>query len=272
MRWLYHALRAADLPPRGSSYAPPGLAREGFVHASYRDDVAASAALYLPRGEPLALLRVDPRRLGVAVERASTPRGAMPHILGPIPGDAWVEIGWDDLARGPDRVEGTRFGIVAPRGASDAEIHSVRGPLERLAAVTRGATGSVVELDVGGPSLPNVEVLGGLDALVLVGGSGVEDLARDERALQWLASFPSTRMRAAVGAGGLVLAALERASAGVAEGARSHTQIPADDGEELVVSASRVVGKGAEAGRAVALALVRWVAGDEAAVVVARAR
>jgi uncharacterized protein (DUF952 family) len=85
-RWLYHALpteqwRAAQT--RGE-LRPASLATEGFVHTSYRDTVVESARLYLPKG-PTTVLLVDPRRLGVAVDVATTPRGPMPHVMGPIP-------------------------------------------------------------------------------------------------------------------------------------------------------------------------------------------
>lgn len=110
MRWLYHVLtRSAYESFRGSgegAYAPPSLGAEGFVHASYRDRAAESARLYFPPGEALVVLRVDPRALGVALEVVETPRGPMPHVLGPVPRSAIVEVlGVGDLARAPDAVE-----------------------------------------------------------------------------------------------------------------------------------------------------------------------
>jgi hypothetical protein len=38
------------------------------------------------------VLQIDPRRLEVPVELVHTPRGTMPHILGPVPGRAVVRI------------------------------------------------------------------------------------------------------------------------------------------------------------------------------------
>jgi uncharacterized protein (DUF952 family) len=90
MRWLYH-LRVSG-QRRAEPYAPESLGSEGFVHASYRDEVAESARLYFPAGAALEVLRIDPRRLDIPVVGATTPRGEMPHIHGSIPAVAIVEV------------------------------------------------------------------------------------------------------------------------------------------------------------------------------------
>ncbi len=101
-RWLYHLVRPAD--DAGDPYAPASLAREGFVHCSYRPDVAASARLHFP-GEAPRVLRIDPRLLGVAVEEAATPRGPMPHVPGPIPRAAVAAVlALGDVADAPDEI------------------------------------------------------------------------------------------------------------------------------------------------------------------------
>jgi len=90
--WLFHILtreaydawQATPAP----AYAPPSLAAEGFIHASYQAAVAESARLYFPATAALVVLRIDPRKLDVRVEEVATPRGAMPHICGPIPREA----------------------------------------------------------------------------------------------------------------------------------------------------------------------------------------
>ncbi len=108
-RWLYHAL-LREIWERvdqrvGEAYAPESLESEGFVHASYRDVVGESARLYVATKGACVILRIDPRRLGVRVEVAETPRGPMPHVLGAIPRDAIVDVvdldAWD-AARAPD--------------------------------------------------------------------------------------------------------------------------------------------------------------------------
>lgn len=81
-RWLYH-VRVVGADP-GWPYAPASLAREGFVHASFRDRVRESAKLYFPAGSALEVLVIDPRLLAAPVEIALTPRGPMPHVRGPI--------------------------------------------------------------------------------------------------------------------------------------------------------------------------------------------
>ena len=89
-RWLYH-LRVATLDASWP-YAPPSLATEGFVHCSFRDAVKGSARLYFPADARLEILRIDPRRLDVALVIADTPRGPMPHVMGAIPESAVVEV------------------------------------------------------------------------------------------------------------------------------------------------------------------------------------
>ena len=101
LRWLYHIVLEGT--PIGDPYAPASLAKEGFIHASYRDEVRVSARLYFPAGARLRVLRIDPRSLAVPVEEAVTPRGPMPHVRGPVAAAAIVEsIGIEEVMAGPD--------------------------------------------------------------------------------------------------------------------------------------------------------------------------
>ncbi|MDQ3368844.1 MAG: DUF952 domain-containing protein [Myxococcota bacterium] len=107
MRWLFHILTRADHEAWAASgepaYAPASLASEGFVHASYRDAVRESAALYFAATTPLVVLRIDPSLLEVAV--AATPRGPMPHVRGPIPRAAIAAVlDVAEVALGPDQL------------------------------------------------------------------------------------------------------------------------------------------------------------------------
>ncbi len=109
MRWLFHILTHADhdaWAARGEpAYAPASLAREGFVHASYRDAVRESAELYFDARAPLVVLRIDPRLLDVAIDVAATPRGPMPHVRGPIRREAIAAVvRVADVALGPDHI------------------------------------------------------------------------------------------------------------------------------------------------------------------------
>jgi uncharacterized protein (DUF952 family) len=102
MRWLYHLI-SGDAP-LGDPYAPPSLAKEGFIHCSYRDAVAESARLYFPAGADLRVLQIDPTRVAAPIEEAATPRGPMPHIHGALPRHAIVAtLTLDALAGAPDR-------------------------------------------------------------------------------------------------------------------------------------------------------------------------
>ena len=103
MRWLFHiAHRDAVHFDDTDRYAPDSLAREGFIHCSYRDAVTESARLYFPEGVILVVLAIDPRLLDVSVDVAATPRGPMPHVCGPIPRAAIHVV--EDVAAHPDEV------------------------------------------------------------------------------------------------------------------------------------------------------------------------
>jgi uncharacterized protein (DUF952 family) len=100
---LYHVL-GADVA-LGDPYAPDSFVQDGFVHCSFRDDVATSARLYFPAGAVLRVLQIDPRRVGCEVRVVATPRGPMPHVHGAIPLAAVVrELSLDQVALGPDVV------------------------------------------------------------------------------------------------------------------------------------------------------------------------
>lgn len=105
MRWLYHVL-TADVP-LGDPFSPPNLARDGFVHCSYRDAAAESARLYLGADARVRVLQIDPRRVGCEVRVVVTPRGPMPHVHGAIPRAAIArELTLDQLVDAPDELGG----------------------------------------------------------------------------------------------------------------------------------------------------------------------
>ncbi|MSP62273.1 MAG: DUF952 domain-containing protein [Myxococcales bacterium] len=220
MRWLYHILPVADLP--AARYAPASLAREGFLHASYRDSVAESARLYFPPLAPLAVLQIDPRRLDVPVAIASTPRGPMPHLHGAIPRDAIRAIlTVDAVAGAPDRVTGTRFAFVAFDGMTLLDLVGVHDPIARIASMgfdasTRceivGATGAQV-WSQSGALLTASRVrppLDEFDVVIIPGGHGTRVLERSAPVLEWLAAFPHNRLIASVCTGALLLGAAGR--------------------------------------------------------------
>lgn len=76
------------------AFAADSLPTEGFIHCSHAHQVA-DVGRRLFRGRPgLVLLHVDPARLGVEVRRENLEGGQelYPHVYGPIPLDAVVEV------------------------------------------------------------------------------------------------------------------------------------------------------------------------------------
>ncbi|MEJ3747775.1 DUF952 domain-containing protein [Actinomycetes bacterium KLBMP 9797] len=69
------------------------LAEEGFIHASRRDQVRATAEAFYAGAGPLVLLTIDPARLTSPVRDEEVAPGAVfPHIYGPVNLDAVVAV------------------------------------------------------------------------------------------------------------------------------------------------------------------------------------
>ena len=102
-RWLYHALSArTDLG--ADPYAPASLGSEGFVHCSFAPALSESITLYFAGCDDVEVWRVDPVALRIDV--IDTPRGPMPHVLGPSP-RASIVARWS-LAELPAQLEDER--------------------------------------------------------------------------------------------------------------------------------------------------------------------
>ena len=228
MRWLFHLVRPEELSwGSDGRYAPPSLAAEGFIHASHQDAVRASAELYFDADEltRLRVLAIDPRRLDSRVEVADTPRGPMPHVHGSIPVDAVRVLDLGAVAAHPDRVTGTRIGLLAFTGVT---LLDLVGPLDALSRIaTMGfdptTTCEVVTLaSHGDPAAPwsasgatlttsrYRPALDVFDVLVVPGGPGTRVLEHDPAVATYLASFPANRLLASVCTGSLLLGAANR--------------------------------------------------------------
>lgn len=74
------------------SYRPPSLEQEGFVHFSYRDQVARTANARFGGRDDLLVIEVDPARLAdpVVDEDLYGSDEEFPHVYGPIPTTAAV--------------------------------------------------------------------------------------------------------------------------------------------------------------------------------------
>jgi putative intracellular protease/amidase/uncharacterized protein (DUF952 family) len=286
LRWLYHATRRAELPPGWTELRPPSLASEGFVHASYVGDVVESARLYLPASEELCVLRIDPRR--VVMREDMTPRGPMPHVLGPIPRSAVVqELGLEEVAAAPDRVQGTRIAFVAFSGMTLLDLVGVLDPVSRIAtmgfdptlgcevvAATSDATvfaafGLRVTADRVRPPLASY------DLVVVAGGPSARELANDPEVSAWLWAPGAGAWMASVCTGSLLLGA-----AGHLQGKRATTHATASHllasygatyvDERVVDEGLLVTAGGVTAGIDLGLHLVERLEGAETRAAIAK--
>jgi len=93
------------------SYRGRTLADEGFVHASFAEQVpGVLQRFYADLTEPLCLLRIDPDLVGADVVPENLMGGTelFPHIYGPVPVSAVTDVevlvrtsdGWNRPARG----------------------------------------------------------------------------------------------------------------------------------------------------------------------------
>ncbi len=229
LRWLYHAVER-DVWARAAgrdAYGPVDAHGEGatFVHASYRDAVLESARLYLPAESARVVVRIDPRRLGGMVHVVDTPRGPMPHIHGSIPRDAIVEARPEEeltreIDRAPDAVTGTRFAFVAFAGMTLLDLVGPLDAVSRIASMHFDETSrcTVVAADDEGWHGSEAELrvarvrpaLSDFDVIVVPGGLAARALVRDRAVVEWLASFPRSRLATSVCTGALLLGAAGR--------------------------------------------------------------
>jgi putative intracellular protease/amidase/uncharacterized protein (DUF952 family) len=292
VRWIFHLVRPEELGwGSDGRYAPPSLATDGFIHASYKDVVRDSAELYFERQElpTLRVLAIDPRRLDVPIEVAETPRGPMPHVRGTIPVDAVRVMDLEAVELHPDRVTGTRIALVAFEGVTLLDLVGPLDALSRIAtmgfdqmttcevvALTRPAEARELDPPIvwsaWGAELVTARYrppLESFDVLVVPGGPGTRALEKDEQAVAWLASFPANRLVASVCTGALLLGA-----AGRLKGKRATThrtqlvelaRFGAKAVEERVVDEGQVVtAGGVTSGIELGLHLVKRLVGDEA--------
>lgn len=91
---LLHVLPVAAWRAAGDPYAPPGLARDGFVHLCTLDQLAFVLARHFAGQADLVALHLDPALLGSPVRwEASEPGMApFPHLYGPIPRAAVLRV------------------------------------------------------------------------------------------------------------------------------------------------------------------------------------
>jgi len=70
------------------------LADEGFIHCSFAEQVDATADRFYADVDDAVVLRIDPRRLTsrIVVEDLAGTGEQFPHVYGPIPVDAVVEV------------------------------------------------------------------------------------------------------------------------------------------------------------------------------------
>jgi len=73
----------------GTLYEAESLAREGFIHCSFADQVEGVLARYFGSSRPVVILEIETDRLrSRLVEEASTNEEIYPHIYGGINTDA----------------------------------------------------------------------------------------------------------------------------------------------------------------------------------------
>ena len=101
-RLLYHLVPPAVWArTENPLYRAASLETEGFIHCSYREQVAWVANQLYAAEPELMLLTIDPNRLISPVRDEDPGTGELfPHVYGPIPAAAVVAI--DRMSRDPE--------------------------------------------------------------------------------------------------------------------------------------------------------------------------
>jgi uncharacterized protein (DUF952 family) len=92
----------AEAARASGSYEDESLAAEGFIHCSFREQVAGVANSMFRGRTNLVLLEIDPQRLSSRLEVEGAEPGApqFPHVYGPINWDSVAAV--HPYAEGPD--------------------------------------------------------------------------------------------------------------------------------------------------------------------------
>ncbi len=102
MRPIYHLVpRCVWEENPDQPYCPDSLAREGFIHCSFAEQVAWAANRFYAEIVDLLLLHIDTERLTSPLREEACDTGEIfPHIYGPLNREAVVAA--EVLTRGPD--------------------------------------------------------------------------------------------------------------------------------------------------------------------------
>jgi uncharacterized protein (DUF952 family) len=94
-QWIYHitTMPAWQAAQRQNGYVHPSLETEGFIHCSYRDQVAETAQVHFKGQTGLLLLCIEPTRLKAELKSEVSRSGAaFPHLFGPLNLDAVAKV------------------------------------------------------------------------------------------------------------------------------------------------------------------------------------
>lgn len=94
MKRIYHLVSGKHWPPGSNGpYRPDSLEVEGFVHASYEDQVVPVANRYFASEPSILVLTIEVERLSAPVREESVAgHGVFPHIYGPIDREAIIDV------------------------------------------------------------------------------------------------------------------------------------------------------------------------------------
>lgn len=82
---LYHLVRASEWDGNATTYAPPSLAAEGFIHFSTAEQLPATSMRYYADVDDLLVITVDPSVVaGEIVWEDLAGNGDFPHLYGPL--------------------------------------------------------------------------------------------------------------------------------------------------------------------------------------------
>lgn len=89
---IYHWCPTSEWEAAGDEFAPAGLTEDGFIHCSFGYQVARTATAWSRGQADLVILSIDEHGLPVVVEDSYGSGEEYPHVYGPIPWAAVVDV------------------------------------------------------------------------------------------------------------------------------------------------------------------------------------
>ncbi len=94
MKPLFHLIAESEwvLSQNRSTYEPPSLKTEGFIHLSHEHQIAGTFKRFFSGRKDLQVLSIDPTKLSFPIKYEPADGDTFPHLYGPLNLDAVYKV------------------------------------------------------------------------------------------------------------------------------------------------------------------------------------